>query len=130
MQNARILPGCIVDLHYKYSRKCLFDGERAYLRDLPDRPKNRRNCEGWVKPEFTGNRIRAILSQYPIEADIDVEVCLCREKLNAAISVLKPHSLILIGGRTRFWPTEEYRLARGLRRRGYEVVFVEQPAYQ
>src|SRR5258708_36105484 len=77
-----------------------------------------------VKPEFTGNRIRAILSQYPIEADVDVQVCLCREKLNAPISVLKPHSLILIGGRTRFWPTEEYRLARGLRKRGHEVVFV------
>jgi len=80
-----------------------------------------------IKPEFTGNRIRAMLSQYP---DVDVEVCLCREKLNAPIAVLKPHSLILIGGRTRFWPTEEYRLARGLRRRGHEVMFVEQPIYQ
>ena len=79
-----------------------------------------------IKPEFTGNRIRAMLSQYPV----DVEVCLCREKLTAPISVLKPHSLILIGGRTRFWPTEEYRLARGLRQRGHEVVFVEQPIYQ
>jgi len=80
-----------------------------------------------IKPEFTGSRIRAMLSQYP---DVDVEVCLCREKLNAPIAVLKPHSLVLIGGRTRFWPTEEYRLARGLRRRGHEVVFVEQPIYQ
>ena len=78
-----------------------------------------------VKPEFTENRIHAMLSQYPIETDVDVQVCLCREKLNAPISVLKPHSLILIGGRTRFWPTEEYRLAQGLRRRGHEVVFVE-----
>ena len=81
-----------------------------------------------IEPEFTGNRIRAMLSQYSIEAD--VQVCLCRDKLNAPVSVLKPHSLVLIGGRTRLWPTQEYRLARGLRRRGHEVVFVEQPDYQ
>jgi hypothetical protein len=83
--------------------------------------------EPQIKPEFTANRIRAMLSQYP---DVDVEVCLCREKVTAPISILEPHSLILIGGRTRFWPTEEYRIARGLRRRGHEVVFVEQPLYQ
>ena len=83
--------------------------------------------EPQIQPEFTGNRIRTMLSQY---AGLDVAVCLCRDKLSAPISVLKPHSLILIGGRTRLWPTEEQRLARGLRRRGHEVMFVEQPTYQ
>ena len=79
--------------------------------------------EPQINPEFTGDRIRAMLSQHP---GVDVEVCLCHEKLNAPLAVLKPHSLILIGGRTRFWPTEENRIARDLRRRGHEVVFVKQ----
>ena len=81
-------------------------------------------AEPAIKPEFTANRIQAMLSQYSVDAD--VQVCLCREKLNGSIAVLKPHSLILIGGRRRIWRTEEYRLAQVLRRRGHEVVLVEQ----
>ena len=80
--------------------------------------------EPTIKPEFTASRIHAMLSQYSVDAD--VQVCLCREKLNGSIAVLKPHSLIVIGGRRRLWRTEEYRLARVLRRRGHEVVFIEQ----
>ena len=81
--------------------------------------------EPTIKPEFTANRIHAMLSQDPIDTAVDVQVCLCREKLNAPISILKAHSLVLIGGRPRFWPTEESRFARVLRRCGHEVMFVE-----
>jgi hypothetical protein len=35
-------------------------------------------------------------------------------------------SIIVLGGRGgRFWPDKEARLARGLRRAGYEVIFRE-----
>jgi hypothetical protein len=81
--------------------------------------------EPTVKPEFTANRIHEVLSRYPLGVDVDVQVCLCREKWSAALTALKPESLVLIGGRRGFWPTEESRLARALQRRGHEVVFVE-----
>ena len=46
-------------------------------------------------------------------------------KLEAATSVLAPHSGVVIGGRSRFWRPEEDRLGQVLRDRGHAVVFVE-----
>ena len=77
-----------------------------------------------ITPEFTAQRIQGVLSSYRI--NVEVQVCLCRERLDAAISVLSPHSLILIGGRRRFWRTKEDRLVQVLRHRGPDVVFVEE----
>jgi hypothetical protein len=34
-------------------------------------------------------------------------------------------SIVVIGGRERWWPTRENKLARQLRREGHEVVFKE-----
>jgi hypothetical protein len=75
-----------------------------------------------IDPEFTAQRIRAALAQSAIDAE--VQVCLCREKLDAPKSVLKRHSLILIGGRRRLWRTEADRLVRRLRQHGHEVMFI------
>jgi len=38
---------------------------------------------------------------------------------------LKVGSIVILGGRKRWWPTKEERLARQLRRAGYEVLFKE-----
>jgi hypothetical protein len=40
-------------------------------------------------------------------------------------AVLEPHSLIVLGARKRWWPTQEKRLARKLRRAGHEVILEE-----
>ena len=77
-----------------------------------------------IAPEFTARRARAIMEGCSLETEI--EVCLCREALDAALSVLKPNSLVLIGGRRRFWPTAETRIASQLRRRGHQVLFIDQ----
>jgi hypothetical protein len=50
---------------------------------------------------------------------------LCRDRVETLRKVLKPHSLVVIGGRRSWWPTPENRLARQLRRSGHEVVFAE-----
>jgi len=54
-----------------------------------------------------------------------VSAYLCRDPVEALKQVLDPKSLVLIGFRKRWWPTGDERLARKLRRAGYEVLLVE-----
>jgi len=57
--------------------------------------------------------------------ETSVRLYLCRDRVDTVKSVLSPHSLVVIGGRKRWWPTSEKALARKLRRVGHEVIFVE-----
>jgi hypothetical protein len=36
--------------------------------------------------------------------------------------VLKPDSVVIVGGRKRWWPTREQKLATALRRDGHRVI--------
>ena len=72
---------------------------------------------------FQEKRFREIADESPIE--IRVRLYLCRDELLTLKSVLKDHSLIVIGSRKRFWPTRERRIAGKLRRMGHEVIFTE-----
>jgi hypothetical protein len=49
---------------------------------------------------------------------------LCRDRRSVLTAVLKPRSIVFIGGAKRWWPTPEMRLARKLSRSGHEVIFV------
>jgi hypothetical protein len=49
---------------------------------------------------------------------------LCRDRLEALLEVLSPDSLVVIGGRKRWWATEESRIAKALQSKGHRVVFV------
>jgi hypothetical protein len=68
-------------------------------------------------------RFRVLASESPVETA--VQIYLCRDPLETTIAVLNPHSLVVVGGRKRWWPTAEKRLARKLRRAGHEVIFTE-----
>jgi len=48
------------------------------------------------------------------------------DKLDAPLAVLKPNSIVVIGGRKWFWRTEEVRMADFIRRKGHQVVFIDQ----
>jgi hypothetical protein len=76
-----------------------------------------------VPPDFTERRFRVIAGESPVRTA--VQVYLCRDRAETLRAVLKPHSLVVIGGRRTWWPTWEKRLARQLRRSGHEVVFAE-----
>ena len=76
-----------------------------------------------ILPEFTEKRLRAIASQIPV--DTEIQVCLCRDREDALAATLKPRSVVVLGGRKRWWPTAEKSLARKLRRAGHEVIFTE-----
>jgi hypothetical protein len=73
--------------------------------------------------DFQERRFREIASETP--ADIQVRLYLCRDAVDTLKTVLRPHSLIILGGRRRWWPTREKSLARKLRRAGHEVIFIE-----
>lgn len=73
--------------------------------------------------EFNEKRFRTIASQSPVETV--VQIYLCRDGLETLTNVLNPGSIVVIGGRKRWWPTREKKLARQLRRAGHEVVFKE-----
>jgi hypothetical protein len=76
-----------------------------------------------VLVDWNDKRFRVIAS----ESSVETTVCiyLCRDRLETLTPVLSPHSLVVVGGRARWWPTAEKRLARQLRRAGHEVIFTE-----
>jgi len=76
-----------------------------------------------VLVEFNEKRFRVIASESPVETG--VQIYLCRDRVETLTSVLKPGSIVVLGGRKRWWPTRDERLARQLRRAGYEVLFKE-----
>jgi len=76
-----------------------------------------------VLPEFTAKRLRQMASH--VALDTDIHVCLCRDREDALRAELLPRSVVVLGGRKRWWPTAEKGLARKLRRAGHEVIFTE-----
>ena len=76
-----------------------------------------------VPAAFTERHFRVITAESPVETN--VRVYLCRDRMDALRGVLKPHSLVVVGGNRSWWPTREKRLARQLRECGHEVVFAD-----
>jgi len=54
-----------------------------------------------------------------------VSAFLCRDPLEALKSILNPYCPVVMGVRKKWWPTRDERLARKLRRAGYEIILVE-----
>jgi len=73
--------------------------------------------------EFQEKRFMEIASESPV--DVNVQLYLCRDGMETLKKVLRPHSLVVVGGRKRFWPTLAQRLARKLRKAGHEVILSE-----
>ncbi|MGA2881895.1 MAG: hypothetical protein ABSG13_23325 [Bryobacteraceae bacterium] len=76
-----------------------------------------------VLVDFNERRLRVLAGQCRVETR--VYIYLCRDPLETLKSVLKPHSLVVVGTRKRWWPTAEKRLAAKLRRAGHEVMVTE-----
>jgi hypothetical protein len=76
-----------------------------------------------VLVDFNERRLRVLASHCRVETR--VSIYLCRDPWETLQSVLKPHSLVVVGTRKRWWPTAEKRLAAKLRRAGHEVMVTE-----
>jgi len=73
--------------------------------------------------DWNEERLRKMASQCGI--DTTVHLILCRDSWETLKAVLEPHSLVVVGGRHRWWPTAACRLAGKLRKAGHEVIFLE-----
>jgi len=71
--------------------------------------------------EFNKQRFQAIAAKQSLETRVDI--FLCRDVDVLLRKILAHGSTVLIGGRKRWWPTSEARMARRLHRWGYETVF-------
>jgi len=76
-----------------------------------------------VLVEFNEQRFRVIASESLVETA--VQIYLCRDRLEMLLGTLSPNSLVVIGGRKKWWPTTEKLMARRLRQAGHKVIFIE-----
>lgn len=54
-----------------------------------------------------------------------LHIYVCRNRIETLLRVLRPSSLIVIGGRRRIWPTAETRLSKAVAAAGHSVAFVD-----
>jgi hypothetical protein len=57
--------------------------------------------------------------------EVEAQVCLCRDKKSALGNLLPPNSLIVVGGRKRWWSTEAQRLSQAMQDNGHHVIFAD-----
>jgi hypothetical protein len=76
-----------------------------------------------VLHDWNEKRFRVLAEQSPVETS--VRFYLCRDQDEMLAKRLKPHSLVVLGGKKYWWPTRESRLARRLRKLGHEVILTE-----
>lgn len=82
-----------------------------------------------VSVAFLQDNLRKLASRVVGEGfDPAVHVYLCRDRMLALSQVLRANSLIVLGGRKHWWPTAESRLARTLRAKGHQAIFVDSRA--
>src|SRR5574341_480479 len=65
-----------------------------------------------VRPDFLVRKLCGVMGHQP--GTTGICVCLCRDLRQACREVLKPESLVMIGGRRRWWRTREQGIAREL----------------
>jgi hypothetical protein len=73
--------------------------------------------------DWNERRFRVLAEPYAVETN--VQIYLCRDRIDTLLAVLKPHSIVVMSGRKRWWPTFESKLQRKLRRAGHEVIVAE-----
>jgi hypothetical protein len=78
-----------------------------------------------ISTEFLRKRETRLVEESGLdECTVSIEICLCREPKKALKEYLTPGSLIIIGGKARWWRAEQ-RCAKWLRRIGHQVLFVD-----
>ena len=75
--------------------------------------------------DWSERRFRTIAEDSKVETRVNLY--LCRDRVEMLKTALRPSSVVVLGGRKRWWPTSEGRLANVLRRAGHEVIFAALP---
>lgn len=75
-----------------------------------------------VPIDFLEKQLRALAHESGTE--FTAQVYLCRETRLTLRRLFPPHSVVVLAGRKRWWPTKEQRWAGILKKEGHEVIFV------
>jgi hypothetical protein len=79
-----------------------------------------------VSTDFLQRQLLGLVWEAGIEAEeITLQLWLCCDRKETLRKILRPHSLLVIGGRKRWWFRNEIQLERFLSRVGLQVVFVD-----
>jgi len=82
-----------------------------------------------VSTNFRGRQLYGLMREAGIEAEeVTIQLCLCRDRNETLRRILRPNSLVVIGGPERWWRRSERALERYLNRLGHQVVFVDPDA--
>ena len=73
-----------------------------------------------VPAKILEEQLRGLASGVPISSE--GHIYLCRDKLRTLRLILKPHAIVILGGR-KWWWCAERKLARALRKDGHHVIF-------
>ena len=76
-----------------------------------------------VPVEFLEGQVRDLAGKTRLE--VVAHIYLCRDKRRALECLLRPHSLIVVGGKKRWWPNSAQKLAQSLQKDGHHVIFAE-----
>jgi hypothetical protein len=78
-----------------------------------------------VSVDFVHDRCRRMASECPEVAEIRINVYLCRDRCQVLRRVLSANSLVIVGGKRRWWPTTEQKLMKVLQAEGHHVIFAD-----
>ena len=76
-----------------------------------------------VPVEFLESQIRNLAQKTRLE--VSANIYLCRDRKRTLKLLLRPHSLIVVGGKKHWWPTSAQKLAQALQKDGHHVIFAE-----
>jgi hypothetical protein len=76
-----------------------------------------------VPVQFLEGQIRDLVGKTRLQ--VAAHICLCRDKRRALELLLRPHSLVVMGGERHWWLSSARKLARTLEKNGHEVIFAE-----
>jgi hypothetical protein len=60
-----------------------------------------------------------------VEEEVRIQLCFCHDQRDALRKVVRPHSLVVIGGQNRWWLRRERNLEKFLTSLGHQVIFAE-----
>ena len=79
-----------------------------------------------VSTDFLQRQLYGLVCELGFEAEeITIQLWLCRGRNESLRKILRPHSLVVIGGRKRWWSRRERTLERYLSGLGHQIVFVD-----
>ena len=76
-----------------------------------------------VSIEFLRERMRDLAAS--VDAEVEVQIYLCRDKVEVLPRAVGIPSLVVMGGRKSWWLDRKTRLGQALERLGHRVIYIE-----